>query len=145
MSSLVVVAYPQLRIAEQARRAMARLTVERVLEIEDAVIVARDPGGAVRLHAAGRVEVHGAAVGAIWGGLIGLVLLGPALGANGVEKRFIGRLGDALDRGDAALIVLVRRCTPESLLPRLAEFGGTAFHTGVGAGAEERLRIALDG
>jgi uncharacterized membrane protein len=143
VASLVAVAYPQLRTAEQAHRALARLTVERVLEIEDAVIVERDQRGAVRLHTPEPVDIHGAAADTIWGGLIGMVLLGPALGTDGVEERFIRRLGDALDRGGAALLVLVRRCTPETLLPRLADFGGIAFHTGLGVAAEERLTSAL--
>ncbi|HEY7619966.1 MAG TPA: DUF1269 domain-containing protein [Solirubrobacteraceae bacterium] len=143
MSFLVAVAYPQLRIAEQARRAMARLTVERVLEIEDAVIVVRDAPGGLRLHQAGPVDLEGAPAGAIWGGLIGMILLGPALGANGVDERFLRQLGAALDRGGAALLVLVRRCTPETLLPRLVDFDGEAFHTKLGADAEERLKTAL--
>jgi uncharacterized membrane protein len=143
VASLVAVTYPQLRIAEQAYRAMARLTVERVLEIEDAVIVERDQLGAVRLHTPGPAEVHGAATGTIWGGLIGMVLLGPALGSNGGEEHFVRRLGDVLDPGGAALVVLVRRCTPEMLLPRLADFDGNAFHTGLGDAAEQRLASAL--
>jgi len=72
-----------------------------------------------------------------------MVLLGPALGTDGVEERFIHHLGDVLDRGGAALLVLVRRCTPETLLPRLADFGGIAFHTGLGIAAEQRLTTAL--
>jgi hypothetical protein len=35
------------------------------------------------------------------------------------------------------------RCTPETLLPRLADFGGIAFHTGLGIAAEQRLTTAL--
>lgn len=143
MAWLVAVAYPELRIAEQSHRAMGRLTVERVLEIEDAVVVTRDHAGAVRLHIPGPVQIRGAATGAIWGGLIGMVLLGPALGADGIEESFISRLGDVLEGGGAALVVLVRRSTPETLLPRLADFGGIAFHTGLGVAAEERLRTAL--
>jgi uncharacterized membrane protein len=143
MSSLVAVAYPQLRTAEQARRALARLTVERVLEIEDAVTVTRAPAGGLRLCPVDPIEFRGAAGGAVWGGLIGLVLLGPALGGDGAEERFIGRLHAALDRGGAALVVLLRRSTPETLLPRIADFGGTALHTALGADAEELLKIAL--
>jgi uncharacterized membrane protein len=144
MSFLIAVAYPQLRTAEQARRAMAQLTVERVLEIEDAVIVVPAPTGGLRLRPADPVTVHGAAAGAIWGGLIGMILLGPALGDDGVEEHFIRRLREALERGGAALIVLLRRCTPETLLALLADFGGTAFHTGLGADAEDLLKNALN-
>jgi signal transduction histidine kinase/DNA-binding response OmpR family regulator/uncharacterized membrane protein len=143
VASLVAFAYPELRTAEQAHRVMARLTVERVLEVEDAVILERDHWGAVRLHAPGPVDFPGSGAGTIRGGLIGMVLLGPALGTDDVEERFVRRLGDVLDRGDAALLVLVRRCTPETLLPRLADFGGTAFHTGLGVAAEQRLTTAL--
>jgi uncharacterized membrane protein len=143
VASLVAVAYPELRIAEQAHRTMARLTVERVLEIEDAVIVARDRRGAVQLHTPGPIEIHGAAAETIWGGLIGMILLAPALGSNGGEERFIRRLGDVLDPGRAALVVLVRRCTPETLLRRLADFDGSAFHMGLGVAAERRLATAL--
>jgi uncharacterized membrane protein len=144
MSSLVAVAYPDLRTAEQARRAMTRLTVERVLEIEDAVIVIRGPNGVLRLHAAAPAELHGGTAAAVSGGLIGIVMLGPALGANGVEEHFIRQLGATLESGSAALLVLVRRSTPETLLPLLSDFGGSAFHTGLSTSAEERLKAALE-
>jgi uncharacterized membrane protein len=126
MASLVAAWYPELRLAEQAHRAMVRLTVERVLEVEDAVLVTRDATGRVLLSAPMR------------GTRLGVVLLGPALGAD--EGDFVRRLSHALDGGGAALVVLLRRSTPETLLARLADYDGIAFHTVLDAAAEDRLR-----
>ena len=47
-------------------------------------------------------------------------------------------LGVQLSNGDAALVVLVRRSTPDKVLPRISQFGGTVIQTSLDDGPEAR-------
>ena len=100
----------------------------------------------------------GAAGGALWGGLIGLIFLAPLLGAAigaaaggaagaltdvGVDDKFMKELGQKLEPGGAALIVLVRRSTPDKVLPEIQKYGGHVLQSSLSTEAEERLEAAL--
>ena len=80
MSDLIAIAYPDKETAESVRQRLFQLTVERSIELEDAVIVDREADGKVKLHQVHRPAAAGAAGGALWGGLIGLLFLAPLLG-----------------------------------------------------------------
>ena len=79
----------------------------------------------------------GMAVGAAAGGAAG------AFTDVGVDDKFLKELGTHLDQGGAAVIVLVRRSTPDKVLPRIQEYGGRVLQTSLSNEAEERLRAAL--
>src|SRR4051794_41386570 len=99
MSDLVAVAYEDVPTAQQVARNLADAVKSHVIELEDLVIVERKEDGKVKLHQPSMAGL-GAASGALWGGLIGLIffmpLLGMAFGAAG------GALGGAMahHRGD---------------------------------------------
>jgi uncharacterized membrane protein len=78
MSALIAIAYPNLP-AETVRSKLLELTVERSIELEDAVIVDREPDGKLKLHQAQNTAATGAVGGALCGGLI---LLAPLLGTT---------------------------------------------------------------
>lgn len=158
MSDLIAVAYPDRDTAEKVRDTLGRLIAEKVIQLEDAVVVTRDEKGKVKLHQTVNPAATGAAHGAVWGGLIGLIFLAPlfgmAIGAAtggatgaatdvGIDDRFMKELGERLEHGEAALIVLVHNSTPDKVLPRIEEFGGEVIQTSLGAEAEGRLRVAL--
>jgi uncharacterized membrane protein len=158
VSDLIAVAYPDRGTAEEVRNRLAQLTREHVIELEDAVVVERDDNGKVHLHQVFRPGAQGAAGGALWGGLIGLLFLAPLLGMAigaatgaaagsmtdpGVSDDFMKRLGTTLEPGNAALIVLVRKVTPDKVLPEIQQYGGEIMQTSLDDEAEERLREAL--
>src|SRR5919109_955045 len=131
MSDLIAVAYDDRATAERVRDELAQLTREHVIEIEDAVVVERREDGKVKLHQTVNPAGAGAAGGALWGGLIGLIFLAPLFGAAigaavggvtgkftdlGVDDRFMKELGDNLPKGGAALILLVRKVTPDKVI-----------------------------
>ena len=137
---------------------LGRLQVERSLVLEDAVIVTREDGGKVKLHQARSTTGAGAVGGAMWGGLIGLLFLAPLLGMAvgaatggltgkmtdvGVDDSFLKELGDRLEPGTAAVIVLVHRSTPDKVIPAIREYGGTVLQSSLDNDAEARLREAL--
>ena len=159
MSNLIAVAFEDRATAEQVMSTLARLQTEHAIELEDAVIVTRDDKGKVKLHQSHNLAASGAVGGALWGGLIGLIffvpLFGMALGAAtgaatgaltdvGVDDKFMKELGAKLKPGGAAVIVLIRRSTPDKVLPEIAPFGGEVIHTSLDNEAEERLRHILE-
>ena len=123
MSDLVAIAYDDVPTAQQVASNLGEAIKGHEIEVDDVVIVERKGDGKVKLHQPSLAGL-GAASGAVWGGLIGLIFLVPlfgmALGAaagaaggaltdTGVDDDFMKRLGEELEPGKAALIVLVRQ------------------------------------
>lgn len=158
MSTLVAIAYPDAETAEQVRAEMIQATKEHLLALEDAVVVVHQADGKIKLHQAMNLTGAGAAGGALWGGLIGLLFLAPlfgmAIGAatgavagkltdTGVDDNFIKNLGAKMPAGGAALIALGSAGAPEKVIERLKPFGGEIIQTSLDEEDEERLRAAL--
>src|SRR3954451_22587858 len=80
MSTLVAIAYPDAATAEQVRAELVQATKEHILQLEDAVVVEHRSDGKIKLHQAVSPSGAGAAGGAMWGGLIGLLFLAPLFG-----------------------------------------------------------------
>ena len=160
MSTLIAIAYPDTETAEQVRSKLIELVEQHVIELEDAVVVTRNDEGKVRLNQSVSTAGVGAAGGAVWGGLIGLLFLAPLLGMAvgaaaggisgaltdvGVNDDFMKHLGSSLTPGHAALILLIRSVTPDKVLPEVQAFGGEIIQTSLDNEDEERLRELLDG
>jgi uncharacterized membrane protein len=159
MSELVAIAYPDRQVAEVVRDILADLAEHGAIEFEDAVIAARDRDGELRLeqtlHPARRRAVGGAAAGGVAGLLIGIPILGAAVGAAslaagakrrdvGVDDEFARRLGAELEPPRAALVLLVRSATADEVLPQIREYGGRVIRTSLSDEAEAALRAGLD-
>jgi uncharacterized membrane protein len=158
MSNLIGIAYPDEATAREVARTLSELQKERTIELDDIVVAVRQDDGKIKLKQSFSPTGTGAAGGALWGGLIGLIFLAPLLGMAvgaaagaaggalsdyGIDDKFMKDLGDKLPPGGAALFVLVRRSTPDKVLPRVAHFGGEVLHTSLSTEAEETLREAL--
>jgi uncharacterized membrane protein len=158
MSTLVAIAYPDVDTAQRVRGELVQATKEHLLELEDAVVVEHRPDGKIKLHQAMSPTGAGAAGGALWGGLIGLIFLAPlfgmAIGAAaggvagkmtdvGVNDDFMKNLGAKLGPGGAALIVLGRAQAPERVVDRVKQYGGEVIQTSLDTDQEEHLRAAL--
>lgn len=158
MSTLAAIAYPNPEVAEKVRQELLKATKEHLVELDDAVVVEHDSEGKIKLHQAVSTAGVGAAGGALWGGLIGLIFLAPlfgmAVGAAsgaiagkavdaGVDDSFMKELGERLTPGTAALIVLARSSAPDKLLERIAPYGGEVIQTSLDDATEQRLRSAL--
>ncbi|RAG81559.1 hypothetical protein DN069_32135 [Streptacidiphilus pinicola] len=158
MSNLIAVAYPDVATAEQVRAKLVDLQKQKLITVEDAVVVERRADGKVKLHQAVNTVGAGAAGGALWGGLIGLLFFMPFLGMAiggatgaavgaaqdfGVDDDFMRKLGNGLTPGAAALITLVGDAVTEKVLPELAPFGGQLIQTSLSTADEEHLREAV--
>jgi uncharacterized membrane protein len=158
MSTLVAIAYPDAQTAEQVRAELVQATKEHLIQLEDAVVVVHQPDGKIKLHQAMSTSGAGAAGGALWGGLIGLLFLAPlfgmALGAAtgaisgkfadvGINDDFMKQLGTKVPAGAAALIMLGRSDAPDKVIERVSRYGGDVIQTSLSADDEEHLRAAL--
>jgi uncharacterized membrane protein len=158
MSNLVAIAYPDEATAGEVAQTLLELQKEHSIELEDLVVAIRKDDGKIKLKQSFSPAATGAAGGALWGGLIGLIFLMPLLGAAiggatgaatgaltdvGVDDSFMKQLGEKLQPGGAALFVLVRRSTPDKVLPRISQFGGDVIHSSLSEHAEETLQEAL--
>jgi uncharacterized membrane protein len=158
MSTLVAIAYPDMATAEKVRQELVQASKEHLVRLEDAVVVERQHDGKIKLHQAMSTTGAGAAGGALWGGLIGLLFLAPlfgmAVGAAtgaiagkmadvGVNDDFVKTLGARLQSGGAALIALGSTDARDKLLDRLKPYGGDVIQTSLSNEDEERLRAAL--
>ena len=158
MNHLIAVAYPDVATAEQVRGELVQATKERLMQLEDAVIVEHRQDGKIKLHQAMSTAGAGAAGGAMWGGLIGLIFLAPlvgmAIGAAsgaaagamsdvGVDNTFMKDLGARLAPGGAALILLGRAEARDKVLERVTPYGGEVIQTSLSRDDEENLRAAL--
>src|SRR4051812_837139 len=81
MSNLVVIGFDNEADAFAMRAALVRMQGQYLIDMEDAVVVTRDPKGRVQLHQPVNLAAMGAARGTVWGSLIGLLFLNPLLGA----------------------------------------------------------------
>src|ERR1044072_2394262 len=79
MSHLVAIAYEDLPTAQQVVANIGRAQAAHEIELEDLVIVERRADDKIKLHQPSMAGV-GAAGGALWGGLIGLIFLMPLFG-----------------------------------------------------------------
>jgi uncharacterized membrane protein len=152
MSTLLAIAYPDAETAEKVRAELVQATKEKLVE--------HRADGKIKLHQAVSTTGTGAAGGAMWGGLIGLLFLAPVVGMAvgaasgalagkatdlGVNDDFLKQLGERLAPGAAALIALGESDAPDKLLERLRPYGGDVIQTSLDKEEEERLRSSLSG
>ena len=158
MSTLIAIGYADAETAEEVRGVLVQATKEKLVDLQDAVVVEHRSDGKIKLHQAISTTGAGAAGGALWGGLIGLLFLAPlfgmAIGAAsgavagkvtdaGVNDDFMKQLGEKMAPGTAALIALGSSNAPDKLLERLQPYGGDVIQTSLDNEQEERLRSSL--
>ncbi|BFV57638.1 DUF1269 domain-containing protein [Kitasatospora sp. CMC57] len=159
MSNLFAIAYPDLATAEQVRSTVFGLQKQKLIELEDAVVVERRQDGRIKLHQAVSTAGAGAASGALWGGVIGLLFFMPFLGAAvggatgaavgattdvGVDDNFMRQVGEHLTPGSAAVFLLVRKATADKVIPAVAQYGGQIIQTSLSTEAETELRATVE-
>jgi len=74
--------------------------------------------------------------------------MGAALGAAGdldIKDDFKQRVQDLIQPGTSALLVIVRKATPDKFLEALRPYGGTVLKSSLPRDAEQELMKALHG
>jgi uncharacterized membrane protein len=158
MSTLVVIGYDDMTKAQQMRHDLVMLEKEYLVDLEDAVVVVRDPKGKVKLHQVVSLPALGALQGGFWGTLIGCLFFSPifgmTLGASvgaisgaltdvDINDDFMKELGATLKPGTSALCVLIRQLTTDKVMDHLVGTGGKVLKSNLSKEDESKLQAAL--
>lgn len=157
MSNLIVVTFDNPNEAGQVRQELRQLDRRGVISLDDAAVVVKEADGKLRIK---NEPDRGLVIGAVGGGLLGLLLVamfplaGIAIGAAGgalagklmdmgVDQKFVKEVAADLQPGNSALFVLVRDAEPAAALGALRPYKGTVHHTSLPPDTEAELRRVL--
>jgi uncharacterized membrane protein len=158
MSHLVVLGLSNRDDAERVFDLAGDLAKQQLLQLEDAAYAWRDDKGKVRIQQAVSLTGAGAASGALWGTLIGMIFLMPvagmaigaasgALGGKladvGINDDTIKQIGSQLQDGKAAVFLLAHSATVDRVIEALKPFSPTVIQTNLTRDREEELVKAL--
>ncbi|MCC6167206.1 MAG: DUF1269 domain-containing protein [Caldilineaceae bacterium] len=158
MSNLIVITFENEDEADKVRETVRQLQKQNLISLDDSAVVVKDANGKVSV----RNEVdRGVKIGAVGGGLIGLMLgfiffplsglimgaLGGALVGSmtdlGVDQKFVRDVQDAMHPSTSAIFLIVRQADPNAALAALKPYKGTVYQTTLSTQAEESLRRVL--
>lgn len=158
MSQLIVLTFTDTEQAGQALEALQEARRTGHATLDDAAVVIKDVSGKVEIK--NQVD-KGVRLGAVGGGLMGLLLgglffpvLGTALGIVGgalagrslnlgVDQKFVRDVTETLTPGSSALFVIGSSDNPAVVLGALRPFQGVIYQTTLSSDALEQLREAL--
>jgi uncharacterized membrane protein len=158
MAHLVVLGLDSPAKAEEVFDLAGDLAKQELLQLQDAAYAYRDDKGKVRIHQAVSLTGAGAASGALWGTLIGMLFLMPvaglAIGAGtgalagkladvGINDDTIRQIGSQLEQGKAAVFLLARSATVDRVIDALKPYNPTVIQTNLTKDREEELVKAL--
>lgn len=157
-SQVVVITFDDPDEAEQVRETIRTGEKGGYISLDDAAVVVKDEDG--KVHVKNETD-RGVAVGALGGGLLGLlifsmftpigaIVLGALGGAfigkavkPGVDKKFEEDIVKALTPGSSAIFLVVKDANADYAIAALREYKGTIYQTSLSEEAEESLRAAL--
>lgn len=158
MADLVVIEFPTEAKAEEVRQKLLSMQQDYIIDIKDAVIAVKQPDGHIKLNQLYHPTAIGAASGAVWGTLVGLIFLVPLVGTVvgaasgavagalsdiGINDDFMKQVAATIDSGSAALFVLIKKMTTDKVLDDLKGVGGKVLRTSFDHTKDEELRKAL--
>jgi uncharacterized membrane protein len=158
MAHLVVLGLDSPAKAEEVFDLAGDLAKQELLQLQDAAYAYRDDKGKVRIQQAVSLTGAGAASGALWGTLIGMLFLMPvaglAIGAGtgalagkladvGINDDTIKQIGGQLEQGKAAVFLLAKSATVDKVIDAIKPYNPTVIQTNLTKDREEELVKAL--
>ena len=158
MSNLVVITFDNMEEADRVRETLRSEQREGYLSLDDSAVVVKDEEG--KIHVKNELD-RGTKIGAVGGGLIGLLLGGiffpvagllvgvlggavvGALSGTGVDKDFVKDVEGDLEPGTSALFFIVRDANPDAALAALRPYKGNVYQTTFPPETEEEIRRLL--
>lgn len=166
MSDLVVLDFDGVGTADEVLTKLRSMEKEYLIDLEDACVAVHTESGKIQIKQAVNLTAVGAATGAsrgmLIGALVGLLLLNPlagmaaggfagagfgalsgSLAEYGINDEFVKGLGKTIPKGSSALFMLIRRSTPDKVLPEIEAFKPRVLKTSLSREQEDKLRAAL--
>jgi uncharacterized membrane protein len=158
VADLLVIEYATEAEAEEVRKRLLAMQKEYLIDLGDAVVAIKQPDGNVKLNQVFQPVAMGAASGALWGSLVGLIFMMPLVGAAvgaasgalggkltdlGIDDKFMKDVAKTLHSGNAALFLLIRKMTVDKVMAELAGTSGTILRSSFDETKEEALKAAL--
>jgi uncharacterized membrane protein len=158
MSNLVVVTFDNADEAGRVLETLRSVQHQGVLKLDDSAVVVKDEEG--KVHVKNQMD-RGVQVGAVGGGLLGLLiggflfplggllfgaLAGALVGKSadlGVDQRFVKDVSEDIQPGTSALFFVVRDADPNAALAALKPYKGIVRQTTLSPETEEELRRIL--
>jgi uncharacterized membrane protein len=158
MSNLVVITFDNADEAGKVRETLRSAQRSDYLSLDDSAVIVKDEEG--KIHVKNEMD-RGVKVGAIGGGLLGLLLagiffpvggllVGAALGGLigksvdlGIDQKFVKEVADDLEPNSSAIFFIVREANPDVAVAALRPYKGTVRHTSFPPEAENELRRIL--
>ena len=158
MSNLVVITFADPDEAAKLHDTLQSGQKADYISLEDMAVITKDEEGEV--HVTNEVD-RGVKVGAVGGGLLGLLIagiffpigglvLGAAGGAligkmvaPGVDTKMIEGVKNDMQPGTSALFFLVREANPDAAIAALKPYKGKVYATSLPLEAEEQVRAVL--
>jgi uncharacterized membrane protein len=155
MSDLVVLAFNDENTAERAKSKLLQLQQQRLIQLDDLVVVIRHADGRAEVKQAAKATTGAAMGGAFWGMLIGMLFLAPfagaAIGAGmgalmghfhdiDVDQKFMREVGDSLTPGTSGVFLLIHQVTADRVIDQMQEFHPKVVRTSLSSEKEARLR-----
>jgi uncharacterized membrane protein len=166
MSELVVLDFDGVGTADEVLTKLRSMEKVLLIDLEDACIVIHTEAGKLQIKQAINLAAMGAASGAssgmLIGALVGLLVFNPLAGLAvgglagagfgalsgsladyGINDDFIANLGKSIPKGSSALFLLIRRSTPDKILPEIEPFKPRVLKTSLSREQENALKSAL--
>jgi uncharacterized membrane protein len=160
MATLVAIGYPDEVTAEAARKTVASLEDDLIIQADQVAAISRDKDG--KFHV---TTTHGGASsggGAVWGGfwglLFGLIFFVPFaglaigagfgalfghLGEKAIDKEFQEQVRAQVQPGTSALFMIIEQATPDKAIAALKGYGGAVIKTSLSEEDTKKLQEAL--
>ncbi|WP_426574351.1 DUF1269 domain-containing protein [Aquihabitans sp. McL0605] len=158
---IIGVSFEKVTRAEEVLLALSHLQGEGEIAMHDAVVVVKTAEGKVRIHqTVDPTPGRSALTGSIWGMLAGLLFGGPiflaaaAAGAGGgallaklidlgLDDKWVKEVGEWLDPGTSALLVLVAAEVRPAVVAELGRYEGTVLYCTFPDAVRQELERAL--
>jgi uncharacterized membrane protein len=159
MSNLVVIAFDNMEEAGKVRETLRSAQRQDMISLDDSAVVVKDEEG--RVHVKNEMD-RGVKIGAVGGGLLGLLLAsvffpvaGIVIGAlggalvgkafdTGVDMQFVKDVEAEMQPGTSAIFLIVRDANADMAVAALKPYKGKVLQTTLPEEDEEELRRILD-
>jgi uncharacterized membrane protein len=156
---IVAMSFANTTRADEVLLSLAHRQQEGLIQIADAVVIAKDADGRARVRETmDTTPAKGAMSGTWWGLLAGLLLGNPLVGMVGgvaagalmgklvdlgLDDSWVKQMAGWIDPGTSALLLLVEDTVHHAVIDELARFEGNVVYTTLPDGVREALQEAL--